>query len=107
MGLGFLTDAACLFRSVPNADDANLLAVAGVGPQCLAEAAGVVRDQPVGGAEDVAGRAVILFKANDLCAGEVLLEAEDVGDLGPAPRIDGLIVVADATEVPPRFREQP
>ena len=78
-----------------------------VGPQRLAEAAGVVGDQAVGGGEDVRGRAVILLEPDDLRAGEVLFEAQDVGDLRAAPGIDRLVVVADAAEVAARLGEQP
>ena len=52
------------------------------------------------------GRAVILLEPDDLRAGEVLLEAQDVGDLGAAPGIDRLVVVADAAEVAARLGEQ-
>ena len=103
---GFLADAARFLRAVPDADDADLLAVAGVGPQRLAEPAGIVRDEAVGGGEDVRGRAVILLEPDDLRAGEVLFEAKDVGDLGAAPGIDRLVVVADAAEVAARLGEQ-
>ena len=48
-----LADAARFLGAVPDADDADLVAVAGIGPQRLAEAAGIVRDQAVGGGEDV------------------------------------------------------
>ena len=104
---GFLADPARFLGPVPDADDADLLAVAGVGPQGLAEPAGVVGDQPVGGGEDVAGRAVVLLEPDDLRAGKVLLEAQDVGDLGAAPGIDRLVVVADAAQVAARLGEQP
>ena len=36
-----------------------------------------------------------------------MLEAQDVGDLGTTPRIDRLVVVADAADVLARLREQP
>ena len=62
--------------------------------------------RPVGGGEDVRGRAVILLEPDDLRAGKVLLEAQDVGDLGAAPGIDRLVVVADAAEVAARLGEQ-
>ena len=107
MRFDLLADAARFLGPVPDADDADLLAVAGVGPQRLAEAAGIVGDEAVGGGEDVRGRAVILLEPDDLRAGEVLLEPEDVGDLGAAPRIDRLVVVADAAEVAARLGEQP
>jgi hypothetical protein len=51
----------------------------------------------------VAGRAVILFEPDDLGARKVLFEAKDVRDLGAAPRIDGLVVVADAAQVAARL----
>ncbi len=104
--LDVLADAARLLRAVPDADDLDLLAVALVGPQSLAEAAGVVGDEPVGGGEDVRGRAVVLFEANNLCAGKIFLEAQDVGDLGPAPGVDRLVVVADAAQVTARLGKE-
>ena len=63
-------------------------------------------DEAGRGGEDVRGRAVILLEPDDLRAGEVLFEAQDVGDLGPAPGIDRLVVVADAAEVAARLGEQ-
>jgi hypothetical protein len=76
-------------------------------PQGLAEPPRVLGDQPARRAEDVRGRAVILFEADDRRAGEVLVEAEYVRHLRPAPRIDRLIVVADAGDIAPLLREQP
>ena len=105
-GLDLLADAARFLGAVPDADHLDLLAVAGVGPQSLAEAAGVVGDEAGGGGEDVRGRAVVLLEPDDLRAGEVLLEAQDVGDLGAAPGVDRLVVVADAAEVAARLGEQ-
>ncbi len=104
--LDFLADPAGLLWPVPDADDADLLALARVGPQSLAEPASVVGDDSVGGGEDVAGRAVILLQPDDLGAGEVLLELEDIGDLGSAPGIDRLVVIADAAQVAARFGEE-
>ena len=68
--LELLADPARFLGPVPDADDLDLLALAGLGPQGLAEPAGIVRDQPVGGGEDVRGRAVILLEPDDLRARE-------------------------------------
>src|SRR6476469_3907125 len=106
MRFDLLADPAGLLGTVPNPSNAHLLAVAGVGPQRLAEAAGIVRDQPIGSGEDVRCRAVILLQADDPCAGKVLLETENVRDLRPAPRVDRLVVIADAAEVPLRLSEK-
>jgi hypothetical protein len=106
MRFDFLADSARFLGPVPNADDPDLLTVARVGPQAFAEAAGIVRDEAVGRGQDVAGRAVILLEPDDLRAREIMLEPEDVRDLGAAPRVDRLVVVADAAEVAARLREQ-
>jgi hypothetical protein len=58
-----------------------------------------VGDEVRGGGEDVAGGAVIALEPDDLGAGEVVLEAQDVVDLGAAPAVDRLVVVADAADV--------
>jgi hypothetical protein len=52
-----------------------------------------------GGGEDVPGGAVIALEPDDLGAGKVVLEAQDVVDLGAAPAVDRLVVVADAADV--------
>jgi hypothetical protein len=58
-----------------------------------------VGDEAGCGTEDVRRGAVVALQPDDACAGEVLLEAQDVVDLGPAPAIDRLVVVADAADV--------
>ena len=97
--LDLLADPARLLLAVPVADEADLLALGDVGPEGLAEAALVGGDDAGGGGEDVRGGAVVLLEADDLGAGEVLLEAQDVADLGAAPAVDRLVVVADAADV--------
>ncbi len=97
--LDLLADRARFFLRIPRARDADLLARLVLGAQRLAEAAFVVRDQVRGGAEDMPGRAVVALEPDHLRAGEVLLEAQDVVDLGAAPAVDRLVVVADTAEV--------
>src|SRR5947207_15845296 len=106
MRFDLLADAARFLRSVPDSDDAKLLALASVRPQSLSQTAGIVSDEAVGGGEDVRCRAVILLEADGFCAREILFEAQDVGDLGAAPRIDRLVVVADAAEIAAGFGEE-
>ncbi len=97
--LDLLADATSLFFRIPRAGHRDLLAVDVLGAQRLAEPAFIVRDQIRGGGEDVAGGAVVALEPDDLCAGKVVLEAQDVVDLGAAPAVDRLIVVADAADV--------
>jgi hypothetical protein len=50
---GFFADAPGFLGTIPNANDADLFALARVGPQGFAEAAGIVSNEAVGRAEDV------------------------------------------------------
>src|SRR4029077_8353520 len=43
--------------------------------------------------------AIVALEADHFCAGKVVLEAQDVVDLGPAPAVDRLVVIADAADV--------
>ena len=97
--LDLLADGAGLFLGVPGAGDVDLLAQFVVGAQRLAEPALIVGDEMRGGGEDVAGRAVVALQPDHRGAGKIVLEAQDVVDLGAAPAIDRLVVVADAADV--------
>ena len=102
--LDLLADRARLFLGVPAGGDLHLLARLVLGAQRLAEPALVVGDQVRGGGEDVGGAAVVALEPDDLGAGKILLEAQDVVDLGAAPAVDRLVVVADAADVLGRAR---
>src|SRR5215470_2866526 len=97
--LDLLADRARLFLRIPGTGDLHLLARLVVGAQRLAEPALVVRDQMRGGGEDMRSAAIVALEPDHLGAREVVLEAQDVVDLGTAPAIDRLIVVADAADV--------
>src|SRR5262249_48290052 len=97
--LDLLADRPRLFLRVPARGDLDLLAQLVLGAQRLAEPALVMSDEMRGGGEDMAGRAVVALEPDDLGAGKVVLEAQDVVDLGAAPSVDRLVVVADAADV--------
>ena len=65
----------------------------------LPKTTAVVRDQSRCDREDVAARAIISFESDHLRAGKVPLEPQDVFDVGAAPGVDRLIVVADAAQI--------
>src|SRR5581483_8245313 len=94
-----LADRAGFLLAVPGAGDRDLLAELVLGAQRLAEPAFVVGDEMRGAGQDVPGRAVVSFEADDLGAGEVVLEAQDVVHFGAAPAIDRLVVIADAADI--------
>ena len=73
-------------------------------PQVLALALAVVGDHGVGHVEDGLRAAVVLLQADDLGLRVVALELEDVADVGAAPRVDALVVVAHHGEVAVRRR---
>ena len=97
--LDLLADGAGFLFGIPGAGDGDLLAIDILGAQRLAEPAFIMRDQMRGGGEDVAGGAVIAFESDNLGAGKIVIEAQDVVDLGATPAIDRLVVVADAADV--------
>jgi hypothetical protein len=97
--LDLFTDGASFFFRIPCGDDGDLFAFGALRAQRLAEPALIVGDEMRGGGEDVRGRAIVALKANDLCAGKILVEAQDVVDFRAAPAVDRLIVVADAADI--------
>ena len=102
-----VADGARFLVAVPMAAHHDLETLHRVGAQGLAEPALVLGDEPGRGAEDVRRGAVVAFEPDDRRAREVLLEPEDVVDLGAAPAIDRLVVVADAADVAMPLGEQP
>ncbi len=105
--LDILADDAGFLLVVPATFDRDLIAETGIGAERLAEPSLVMSDQARSRAEDVAGRAVVALQPDDLGAGEVGLEAQDVVDLRAPPAIDRLVVVADAADIAVALREQP
>ena len=86
------------------------LALARLGVQALRPPLAVLLDDGVGGAQDVAGRAVVAAPASRPRARVVALEVEDVADVGAAPAVDRLILVADdgdAAGAPRQAAHQP
>ncbi|MNC08135.1 hypothetical protein D3C75_557090 [compost metagenome] len=81
-------------------------AFAHVGPQFLAQAPAVVGDQRVGRLEDAAGGAVVLLQADHLGVGEVGSVLVNVLDLGTAPAVDRLVVIAHRHQAVTAARQQ-
>ena len=106
-GLDLVGDQPGLGLAVPDAAHLDLVAAVVLGPQRLAQPVAIGRDQARGRAEDMLRRAIVALQPDDLRAREVAFEAQDVVDLGPAPAIDRLVVVADAADIAGRGRQQP
>ena len=68
-------------------------------PEALGDAAAVVGDHRVGRLQDRLGGAVVLLELDHARVFEVVLEVEDVADVGAAEAVDRLLVVADDREV--------
>ena len=97
--LDLLADGARFFLRVPGAGDLDLFAGDVFGAESFSEPAFVVGDEMRSGRQDMSGASVVSFQPNNLGAGEVMVESENVIDLRPAPAIDRLIVIADAADV--------
>src|SRR5450759_3212511 len=98
---------AGFFLRIPNAGDGWLLANFAIGEERFAEPSLVMRDEARRDREDMPGRAVIALEPNDFRARKIALEAQNIIDLGAAPAIDRLVVVADTTDILPPLAEQP
>jgi len=68
-------------------------------PEVLLLALLVERDDGMRGVEDRLRRAVVLVEDDDAGVGEIVLEVEDVANVGAAPGVNGLVRVADDADV--------
>ena len=79
--------------------DIDRFAGGGVGKESFVGTGLVFADNFLGGVENVLGGAVVLFEFDDGGTREIAFEIEDVGEIGAAPGIDGLPVVANDTDI--------
>ena len=70
------------------------------GDALLGNTAFITGDEGIGGIHYILGGAVVSLQAEEFCPGEILLEIQDVLDLGAAEAIDGLGVVSHHADVP-------
>jgi hypothetical protein len=101
-----LDDEARLIDLVEGFIATDRLAGTVLSPEVLAQPCGIVGDQRIGRFQDVAGGAIVLLQPDGARRRIIGLERLDVLDLGPAPAVDGLIVVADGEQMVVATREQ-
>ena len=92
-------DEVGLLELVAAAEVDDLRAALAVGPEPLVLAVAVLADDRGRRVEDDLRRAVVAFELDDLRLGEVLLEVEDVPQVGAAPLVDRLVRIADDAQV--------
>ena len=80
-------------------DVEDLLAALLIGPQPLFLAVAVAADDRRCGIEDHLGRSVVLLEPHRRGVGKIVLEVEDVAQVGAAPLVDRLIRIADNGEI--------
>ena len=78
---------------------ADQRAALALGPQLFALAAQVVGDHGAGSFQNDLRRPVVLLQADDPGVGKVLFELENVADVGAAPGVDALVLVAHRADV--------
>ena len=110
VGLGQRRDLACDVVSLValghRGEVGDLLATLVLGPQRFLLALAIVPNHGARGGEDGFGRAVILLELEDLRVGKIVFEIEDVADVGAAPFVDRLILVADHADISGSCRER-
>ena len=92
-------DEARLRVLVLDLDHAHRLPLAELGEEVLRLPLAVVVDDRVGRAEDRVGRAVVLLQGHDARAREVLLELDDVADIGRTEAVDRLVPISDGADI--------
>src|SRR5262249_39481177 len=92
-------DELGFFALVAAADVDRDLAFGVLGPEALAAAVLVVADRGGRGADASATGAEVAPEGEDVRAGEVFLEEDEVADVGAAPAVDRLVVVADGADL--------
>src|SRR5262245_48970302 len=97
--LDLFADRARCLVAIPCASHLDAHAELVLGSQGLAEATFVVGDKMGRRRKNVPGAAIVSLQANDLCAWKIVFETQDVVDLGTAPAVDRLVVIADAAYV--------
>ena len=90
---------ATLVAFVARLEGLDLLAVVLGRKQALVLALRVMAHHGVRGAQDMTRGAVVLLQLDGLAVFKVLLEVQDIGDVGTAPAVNGLVVVAHDHEV--------
>ena len=101
----FFGDHRRFFLVIQGHDEADVVVAFVVAPEGLGSTSDVVFDQRVGRVQDGRGAAVVLLQLDDVRIGEEALKLEDVGDVGTAPAVDGLVVIAHDTDVERRTYE--
>ncbi len=88
--LDLADDEARLGVLVLEPPQVNRIALAELAPQPLGDAAAVVRYHRIRRPQDPLGRAVVLLELDDARIREIVLEVEDVFDVGRAKAVDAL-----------------
>ncbi len=99
-GFDTVDDKARFIEIVKRAIEGDRFAVGAVGPQFLTQTPAVVFNQGVSGAQDIAGRAVVLLEADGLRAGEIGEKALNILNLGAAPAVDRLVIIPTIITLP-------
>ena len=97
--LDLAADRERLLALVVDGDEPDRLAAAALGPEPLGGAVLIEPDHGVGGVEDGLAGAVVLLQGHHPGVGEVLLELEDVADVGAPEAVDRLVVISNNREV--------
>ena len=97
--LDLLCDPVCFLLAVRRVMAEDGRAAGQNREQVLFDAVLIFRDQAVAGGEDLRGRAVVFHHHNGLRRGIDLVKVQQIPHVRAAPRVDGLIRVADDEKI--------
>src|SRR5262249_13964000 len=101
-----LSDISGLGRGVARFGNLQVGTLATPGVQRFAQPARVFCHYAAGRVQDLLCRAIVLFETKDPGGGKILREAQEVANVGAAPAIDRLVLIADDAKVLPHSSQQ-
>ena len=94
-----ICDKISFFVSALKSSETDLCAFAAVRPELLLFSAVIMAYNSVCGVENGRVRPVVLLELYDLCPWKMLLEAQDIRNVGASEFIDGLVVITYDAEI--------
>ena len=101
-----MSDPSGLVRFIRATRNLNQIPAVTIRPEFLPLASDVVANHRVSRIQNHLRRTIVLFEADDIRIGKILLEIQDIPQVRAAPPINALVVVPDHEDASVSFRKQ-